>query len=162
MNWNDPNWVGATGQWAGAIFSAAAVVVAVGIAIWSIRQAQKQFQQARYDDARPVLIISSPPDGIRVQSDQPAWIAQGGTMTATIKNTGTGVAFEMMSIIYPSESVRNDPNPPIDQTAVGDPEHWTFTKSCLEVNEGDDYEHQRYGLFFDETKRKIGKYSFFA
>ncbi len=54
----DPNWVGAIGQWAGATFTFAAVVVA----LHEVVENRKQSHYDRYDSARPVLSVSSKHD----------------------------------------------------------------------------------------------------
>jgi hypothetical protein len=55
MHWNDPIWVGAIGQWVGAIATFLAVVAAVGIALYSGRQVQKQIRAG----VLPRLVIDS-------------------------------------------------------------------------------------------------------
>ncbi len=63
MNWS-PIWtaVGGIAQAAAAI----ATFLAVGVALWlGIREGRRSLQ-ARYDDARPVLIIKSEPQSIPV------------------------------------------------------------------------------------------------
>src|SRR5581483_2290763 len=113
----------AIGQWISALASFLAVAVALGVAIWSAKQAQKQFQQTRYDEAKPILIIDG---NVLTQSSHGDWLAQAD-QNLTIKNAGKGVAFDVMSVIYPPESIIYDQKR-LDQT-IEDPNHWTFITS---------------------------------
>jgi hypothetical protein len=133
MIWNDPNQIAlfaAIGQWASAIASFLAVVVAVSIAIWSSKNAQKQSRRIRYDSVRPALIISgedpvhtlnernrnddayiSRKNGhyfqiITMQPGEQGWIDWNASdHFITLQNVGTGVAFNVMSAIFGPESL---------------------------------------------------------
>ena len=172
MNWFEVNLkdlnsiaiFAARGQWAGAFASLLAVIVAVGIAIWSGRQAQKQSRQSRYDSARPVLVVSSEyDDGALIppstQAGLPGWIDWNNPkQNIFIKNVGSGVAFNIMSVLYgPSSLVKDRQSIPAQ-----DNEHWTWMMSNLSIGEEKMCLHDRGGSIFFECNRQIEGYSFLA
>lgn len=119
MNWNDPNWVGAYGQWAGAIASFLAVIVALGIAIYSGRQAQKQARAT----SLPRLVIDSDSTDLWQKRNGLYLDWSASFLTVSMKNVGTGPAFNMVSVIYGSESYPGTQGTPRQK---GNEEHWTF------------------------------------
>lgn len=108
MNWGDPNWVGAIGQWAGAIASFLAVVTAVGIALYSGRQVQKQIRAS----VLPRLVIEG--NGTTIWKTRAGlylnWSASHHIVS--MKNIGPGPAFNIVSVIYGSESYPGEPGKP--------------------------------------------------
>jgi len=166
MNWNDPNSVAifaAWGQWAGAIGSFLAVVVAVGIAIWSARQAYKQSRQARYDSARPVLSVSSKHNStlypIRTQqgcNNLLDWTSL--TQTIVVKNVGSGTAFNVMSILYGPESVVENNQ----RYVLNNNRPWAWTMSSLGSNDNELCVHDSGSTLFYEGNMHIESYSFLA
>ncbi len=119
MHWNDPNWVAAYGQWAGAIASFFAVIVALGIAIYSGRQAQKQARAT----SLPRLVIDS--DGTDLWQKRNLLYLDWSTpfLTVSMKNVGTGPAFNIVSVIYGAESYPGTQGTPRQKGTEG---HWTF------------------------------------
>lgn len=99
LNWNA---IGAIAQAVAAL----ATFLAVGVALWlGIREGGRSLQ-ARYDDARPVLIIKSEPQSIPVHlgSDWSLnW--EAAPPVITIYNTGDGPALNVRSVIYGPEAI---------------------------------------------------------
>jgi len=72
--------------------------------------ARAQFLQARYDDARPVLIIVSSPQSIPIQQGNESymnWDIQSPVQPPVIevRNVGNGSAFSIRSVIYGPEAI---------------------------------------------------------
>lgn len=163
MNWNDPNWVGAIGQWVGALSSLLAIVIAVGIAIWSGGQSQMQSRQDRYNSARPVLIVSS-----KHGSNLYSIVTQQGlnsvpdrtslTQTVAIKNAGSGPAFNVMSILHCPESIIQNGQ----RTFLNGHRSWAWTMSSLGINDNELCVHNIADFLFLEENTHIGSYSFLA
>jgi hypothetical protein len=91
----------------GGIAQAAAAIatfLAVGVALWlGIREGRRALQ-ARYDNARPVLIIKSEPQSIPVRGDR--YLDWEATLPViTVYNTGDGPALNVRSVIYGPEAI---------------------------------------------------------
>jgi hypothetical protein len=129
MDWNNPNHIAifaGLGQWVSAIASFLAVVVALYVSIRSNSASQKQSQRVRYDSARPALVISGENpvhtisdrnvndsayisrddrginrfQTINTQPGKQGWIDWNASEhLITLQNVGTGVAFNVMSVI---------------------------------------------------------------
>ncbi len=103
MNWS-LIWtaVGGIAQAAAAI----ATFLAVGVALWlGIREGRRSLQ-ARYDDARPVLIIKSEPQGIPVHQGGDCYLDwEAALPVITVYNTGDGPALNVRSVIYGPEAI---------------------------------------------------------
>src|SRR5579875_1953406 len=93
----DPTWVGAIGQWVGALATLSAVIVA----LWQVRKGFMLTMEAKYDAARPVLVICDPlPDDAPPemhfpygQKDHPAWLDwERPEYFTRIENIGSGAA----------------------------------------------------------------------
>ena len=160
MNWGDPNSVAifaAWGQCIGALGSLLAVAVAVGIAIWSGRQSQKQSQQGLYHSAQPVLVVGS--GHIRTQPSLPSLLDwQASDHIINIKNVGTGTAFNIMSVLHaPEFTVENGQR-------YGHNCHrpWTSTMNSLGINDNELCVHNIADFLFFEENTHIGSYSFLA
>jgi len=124
MNWSDPNWVGAAGQWAGAIASFLAVVAAVGIALYSGRQAQKQIRAS----VLPRLVINI--NGTTIWQKRAGLYLDWSTNhhIASMKNIGPGPAFNIVSVIYGPESYPGEAGKP---RIEGPETHWTLWSDDL-------------------------------
>jgi hypothetical protein len=67
--------------------------------------ARKQFLQARYDDARPVLLIVSDPQGIPLQQGNGRYLDwDHQPPTIKVQNAGKGPALHVRSVIYGPEA----------------------------------------------------------
>ena len=93
----------------GGIAQAAAAVatfLAVGVALWlGIREGRRSLQ-ARYDDARPVLILGSDPKSIPVQQGNESYLNWSeDQVTIEVHNVGKGPAFNVKSVIYGPEAI---------------------------------------------------------
>jgi hypothetical protein len=99
LNWNA---IGAIAQAVAAI----ATFLAAGVALWlGIREGRRSLQ-ARYDDARPVLIINSEPQSIPVHQGSDWYLDwEAAPPMITIYNTGDGPAFNVRSVIYGPEAI---------------------------------------------------------
>ena len=68
--------------------------------------AREQFLQARYDDARPVLIIVSTPQSIPVQQGNEIYLDWNQRQPSIeVCNVGNGPAFNVRSVIYGPEAI---------------------------------------------------------
>lgn len=110
--------------------SALAAAAAAGMAAWQAYETRKQvvesksqgemtkkqFLQARYDDARPVLIIVSPRQSIPVQQGNERYLDWNRQPNIEVCNVGTGPALNVKSVIYGPEaradSTPSDPDIP--------------------------------------------------
>lgn len=119
MNWNDPNWVGALGQWVGAIASFLAVVTAVGIALYSGRQARKQIKSS----VLPRLVIDNGGTTIWQERNELYLNWEAKYLIANMQNVGLGTAFNIVSVIYGSKSYPGEIGKP---RIPGNERHWTF------------------------------------
>ena len=138
MDWNNPNHIAifaGLGQWVSAITSFLAVVVALYVSIRSNNASQKQSQRVRYDSARPALVISGENpvynvnyrnvndsayislddrrgdlfQTINIQLGKQGWIDWNASEhLITLQNVGTGVAFNVMSVIFGPESLEDN------------------------------------------------------
>jgi hypothetical protein len=138
MDWNNPNHIAifaGLGQWVSAIASFLAVVVALYVSIRSNNASQKQSQRVRYDSARPALVISGENpvytindrnandsayisrddrrsnrfQTINTQPGKQGWIDWNASEhLITLQNVGTGVAFNVMSVIFGPESLEDN------------------------------------------------------
>ena len=138
MDWNNPNHIAifaGLGQWVSAIASFLAVVVALYVSIRSNNASQKQSQRVRYDSARPALVISGENpvynvnyrnvndsayislddrrgdlfQTINIQLGKQGWIDWNASEhLITLQNVGTGVAFNVMSVIFGPESLEDN------------------------------------------------------
>jgi len=94
--------VGGIAQAAAAVATFLAVVVALRLG----RREDQRSLQARYDDARPVLIIKSEPQSIPVHQGSDWYLDWGASPPViTIYNTGNGPAFNVRSVIYGPEAI---------------------------------------------------------
>lgn len=150
----DPNWVGAIGQWAGAVATVAAVIVALREA----RGNSIQSRQDRYDAAHPVLIVSN--GNIRTQPGLSGWLDWNASdQIVYLKNIGTGTAFNVMSVLYGPESVvKNNKIIPAQNN-----EHWTWIMSSLGITDPHKpYSYNIGGSMYFDSNKQIGDYSFLA
>jgi hypothetical protein len=161
MDWNNPNHIAifaGLGQWVSAIATFLAVVVAVYVSIRSSNDSQKQSRRVRYDSARPALVISgdnpvytindrNANDSAYISSDdrrfnrfqtintQPGkqgWIDWNASEhLITLQNVGTGVAFNVMSVIFGPESVED--NGKILDASKND--YWHYQINILNIGE---------------------------
>lgn len=103
MNWS-LFWTATTAI--GELLAAGATVWVVIVALRQGRAGKEQYLQARYDDARPVLIIISGPEAIPVQQGNDVyldWTAQAPALE--VRNVGNGVALNVRSVIYGPEAL---------------------------------------------------------
>jgi hypothetical protein len=93
----------------GGIAQAAAAIttfLAVGVALWLGLREGRRSLQARYDDARPVLIIKSEPQSIPVHQGSDWYLDwEAGPPVITVYNTGDGPALNVRSVIYGPEAI---------------------------------------------------------
>jgi hypothetical protein len=139
-------------------------VSAAGITVWAVvvalRQGKigrEQFLRARYDDARPILIVVSDSQSIKTQQGKDAlldWNDQH--QIVKIQNVGKGIALHVRSVIYGPESViiqSSYPQQPASDTSARDT-HWYYWKSdVVRPNEEKELDHHRGASTF-ETKNK--------
>lgn len=156
MVWSDPNWISAIG-------SLLAVITSLWIAFWSIKHAYKQSDHARYSSAMPVLIIGEAdplPDPDLTDEDPPLidlplstryWKWTGDSRAVMMKNVGTGIAFNIVSVIYGKKSLDK---------------HIEFKLGCLGVNHSWRCLYESLynvdGSLYVREHTEIGGYSFYA
>ncbi len=103
MNWS-LIWtaVGGIAQAAAAI----ATFLAVGVALWlGIREGRRSLQ-ARYDDARPILMLKSEPQSIPVHQGSDWYLDwEAAPPVITLYNTGDSPALNVRSVIYGPEAI---------------------------------------------------------
>jgi hypothetical protein len=99
-----------------SVFVAACAVVAATWQAWETRKqvieskkqgetAREQFLQARYDGARPVLIVVSPPQSIPVQQGNERYLDWSQQQpNIEVCNVGNGPALNVKSVIYGPEA----------------------------------------------------------
>jgi hypothetical protein len=157
MNWSDPNWISAIG-------SLLAVIASLWIAFWSIKHAYKQSDHARYSSAMPVLVIGEADEILHplyLDEDNPPladlplstrygkWT--GDSRAVMMKNVGTGIAFNIVSVVYGTKSLDK---------------HIEFKLGCLGVDHSWRclYEplYQVDGSLYVREHTEIGGYSFYA
>lgn len=161
MDWNNPNHIAifaGLGQWVSAIASFLAVIVAIYISIRSSNDSQKQSRRVRYDSARPALVISGANpvhtlndrhvndsayisrddrgihlfQKINTQLGKRGWIDWNASEhLITLQNVGTGVAFNVMSVIYGPESLED--NGKILDASKND--YWHYKINILTIGE---------------------------
>jgi hypothetical protein len=144
------------------VLQAVTVVATVGaviVALWLGIRGIKQSSQARYDDARPILIMTSDPQSIETPLD---WFTPH--RIAKVRNVGKGIALHVRSVIYGPESVVGQS--PSDKS-ISDV-HWYYWKSDVirpDEEKGLDHHQEDPGAGVNrfETKNKhIQQYSFNA
>lgn len=103
-----------------AAVSASGAAMAAGAAAWQAYETRKQvtasknqgdmargqFLQARYDESRPVLIITSDPQSIPVHQGDDTWMdwEKQSPPTLEVCNVGKGPALNVKSVIYGPEA----------------------------------------------------------
>lgn len=163
----DPNWVGAIGQWAGAIGTTGAVAVA----LYQASDAKKSTRQARYDGARPILMIGTRPQTamaekdypLAIQPDNPTWLQWNAReQSLDIQNIGTGVALNIVSVLYGPEALVLPGNTQKRDNMARN-EHWTAW-DCNPISPGQ-HEIVPYTIgasMFIEGNKRIQNCSFNA
>lgn len=146
---------------------------AAGITVWAVivalRQGKigkEQFLQARYDEARPILIVTSDPKSIKTQSGHDTlldWYTK--QQTVEVRNVGKGIALHVRSVIYGPEAVIVvDPTslkPSMDKTA--NDIHWYYWKSdVIHPDEKKELSHDLGASIFGEKNKQVKQYSFNA
>ena len=97
MDWSA---IAAIAQIVAAVATFSAVVVALRLG----KREDQRSLQARYDDARPVLILRSDPQSIPVHQGGDCYLDWGASAPAiTVYNAGNGPAFNVRSVIYGPE-----------------------------------------------------------
>lgn len=147
----------------GELLAAGATVWVVIVALRQGKSASEQFLQARYDDARPILIVTSDAGKINIEDDHPTWLNWGAQrQSITVRNVGKGVALHVRSVIYGPESL-------VDRRIAGQPRvvesakdyHWYYWRAdSLRADEGEkELEHGRDGIQFKKQieNKKTGK-----
>lgn len=175
MNWNDPNQIAifaGWGQWAGAIGSFLAVVVAIWISLRSSKESQRQSKQTRYDAARPVVVISEGPfhsrdqqlgsekySKISIQADKPSWIDWSiPCHQVTLKNVGTGTAFNVISVLFGPEAL-NDDGKSLDASQN---DHWQHKFTTMAVNDKQEGKYWVFKKEYTRLKQHLGTHSLLA
>jgi len=90
-----------------------AQIAVAAVAVWAVRVALRQGKneaerslQARYDEARPVLIIRSGPQSIPVHQGSDWYLDWSASPPViTVYNAGNGPAFNITSVIYGPEAI---------------------------------------------------------
>ncbi|GLV56313.1 hypothetical protein KDH_31540 [Dictyobacter sp. S3.2.2.5] len=186
MDWNNPNHIAifaGWGQWVSAIVSLAAVIVAIWVSIRASKDSQKQSQRIRYDSALPALVIagdnpvhtindSGPNDSayisyddrrshrlqtIHTQLGKKGWIDWNEAKhLLTLQNVGTGVAFNVMSVIFGPEALAH--NDKLLDASRND--YWHTKINIINIGESKTCQYSKPVLAL--LKGSIDSYSFLA
>jgi hypothetical protein len=152
--------------------AAAGQVIAAGVTVWAVivalrqgRIGREQFLQARHDDARPVLIVTSDPSTINTQQGNTAWLDWSNQhQIVKVQNVGKGIALHVRGVIYGPGSVvvQSYPQPRTSDTHASDV-HWTYWKSdIVRPVEEKELDHRLGASIFSAKNKHIQQYSFNA
>lgn len=175
MNWSDPNFVAlfaAWGQWVAAFSTLTAVAVAIWIAFRSSKESRKQSRQVGYDAARPVLVISEGPfdwpdqqfghekySRISNQIGKPGWIDWNvNKHKVTLKNVGTGTAFNVISVLFGPESLNENGK----SADASQNDYWQQKKNILSVGDKEEGEYWVFRATNSRLKKNVAGYSLLA
>jgi hypothetical protein len=181
VNWNDPNQIAtfaALGQWAGAIGSLLAVIAAAWIALRSGKASQRQSLQARYDAARPILVIEGNDPVyetdtsayairdsltykrslvLHTQPGKKGWIDWNEPEhLIALKNIGSGSALNVMSVIFGPEALE-DKDKLLDASKN---DYWQHKINILSVGERKECKYHKPAQHL--LKGNVNRYSFLA
>lgn len=161
---SDPAWVAAIAAWVAAFAALVTMILTVVLAVANqhmakanrdlVRIGQEQLQVQH----RPMLTVSGE---LRFQEGNASWLTwDESDRTLSLRNVGAGVAFNIASVIYGSESYPLGDISSNKRDSTTKDIHWTcWLGTPIAPNESASVLHKIGNGVFFESYKKIGAYS---